>query len=476
MGRRGAKTKFSQEQLVYLEDFFSKFQDAQRRNKLSKFWQKAESGYFEKWPEEDELGIVIPPPDDGSAEPQPQMSDEDAALLGKATDARKKQIRSWFNNRGQKVKREQAAVDGSKQGSLVIGLFKNLKKKTRWLQEIEIYQKRNRATIEKAVKAALALGRRNIDSSSSDSSSDSSDSESSSSDSSDSQSSDSDTAGNSPHEAGRFKKTTKAKVKLDRQARSKGMSVRRRVVAELFEKESEEEKVNVCQVYEAQEAAPKNEEFDKPTEERTPEEIQSAIDELSGIIGEFHAAIYRMTGWLGVTVLGGPMPEQGGSISQKTYSSGQSPAGLSLPQSLPDWERVLQGTGQWLKRVNMANGNGEGREVRRARAITKKPSSNNIPVVPEAPAPTPVPAKEKGKLPKATKPKKISKKTATVVADASAADLADIYGAAAADFAPSLPDPIDHIDTAATAMPPQDNIDQNWTETYNTTGEWGKAH
>ncbi|KAJ7041700.1 hypothetical protein C8F04DRAFT_1176795 [Mycena alexandri] len=69
-------------------------QDAQCRNKLSKFWQKAESGYFEKWPEEDELGIVIPPPDDGSAEPQPQMSDEDAALLGKATDARKKQITS----------------------------------------------------------------------------------------------------------------------------------------------------------------------------------------------------------------------------------------------------------------------------------------------------------------------------------------------------------------------------------------------
>ncbi|KAJ7761418.1 hypothetical protein B0H16DRAFT_1719583 [Mycena metata] len=390
------------------------------------------------------------------------MSDEDAARLGEATAARKRQIKSWFNNRGQKTKREQTGVDGGKQGSLAIRLFKNLKKKTRRLQEIEIYQKRNRAKIRKAVKAALVRAGRN---------SDSDDSGSSSSDDSDS-SSDSDTeSSDPPHtdnlpKAGRFKKTTaKAKVKLDR---SKGLSVRRKVVAELFENESEEEKANVRQAYEAQEAAPKDEEFEKSAGERTPEEIQSAIDELGGIIGEFHAAIYRVTGWLGVTVLGGPMPEEGGSISQKTYSSGESPAGLSLPQSLQDWDRVLAGTGQWLKRVNS-------REVRKARAITRTKADDTsaiLTVVPKVSTPAPAPATEKGKgkLPKAPKTKRISQKMATVVADASAADVAAVYGAAAADFAPSLrdpDDPMEGVDATGNDVLAQDNI--NWTSPASTS-------
>ncbi|KAF7326719.1 hypothetical protein MSAN_02499900 [Mycena sanguinolenta] len=116
------------------------------------------------------------------------------------------------------------------------------------------------------------------------------------------------------------------------------MRVRRKVVQKLWKHATAAEKAAVREMYVQQQAHVVDDLFDKPIEDRTPEEIQSAIDELPGIIAEFHAGIYTMTGWLGVTLLGGPTPEERGAVTQKTYCSGTSPAGLTLAESLQDWD------------------------------------------------------------------------------------------------------------------------------------------
>lgn len=87
---RGAKSKFSAEQLKWLEIQLPTFENAQRREKTTAFWPKMEQAFFGKWDEETAQGIELPVPDDGSAEPAPSMSDEDKILLGKATEKRKR--------------------------------------------------------------------------------------------------------------------------------------------------------------------------------------------------------------------------------------------------------------------------------------------------------------------------------------------------------------------------------------------------
>lgn len=87
---RGRKSKWNKEQLDWLLDQYPAFEDAQRRNKLLRFWVRMEGAFFKKWPEEDVLGIAPVAPDDGTAEAAPAMSVEDAVRLGAAEKERKK--------------------------------------------------------------------------------------------------------------------------------------------------------------------------------------------------------------------------------------------------------------------------------------------------------------------------------------------------------------------------------------------------
>ncbi|KAJ7021498.1 hypothetical protein C8F04DRAFT_1273616 [Mycena alexandri] len=456
---RGRKTKFGPDRVEWLLDQFPDFENAQRNSRLPAFWSKMERGFFKKWSEETALGLEQPAPDDGSAEAAPPMPEEDVVLLGKATTKRKKQLKSWFNNNGQKLKRSGDTISIGKQGSLAVRLFKSLVKKRRRLQEVEIYQKRNRDKIRKAVEYAKSkVGMSSSDSSSSESDSSESGSESDSdgsgsesdssesgsesdsdgsgseSDSASSNSDDGDAPGGSSSNAagGRFKKKMSAskRVKLDRRGRAQAMSLRRRVAQALFEKESEEEKAIVRKLYLEQKGHGEDDhELNKSAEERTPEQIQAAIDELEGIVAEFHAAIFKMTGWVGVSVLGGPTPEEKGSITQKTFASGESPAGLTLPASLPHWDHVLQGTGQWLKRLDY-------RAVRKAHALTAKPDAPEFSSATDPPPPVTQQAvpqsnnttTKKAKAP--AKPKKLGKKAAAAAAATASADWVDVYGPA----------------------------------------------
>ncbi|KAJ6505089.1 hypothetical protein C8R45DRAFT_1069954 [Mycena sanguinolenta] len=311
--KRGAPSKWNAEQQEFLLDQYHVFESAQRTNKLPDFWPKMEREFFKRWPEQDVLGIIVTE-DDGSAEDPTTMSREDAKRLGEAEKSRKKQLASWFNNQGQKIKRQRDTVAPSKSGSLAAKLFKQLSKKRRRLQEVEIFQKRNKRLIDDAVQAKLKKAKKNGDDSSDDDDSSSDDNDDSSSSEHSSTSSDDD---NNDHSDSDNEGAT-SKPKMDIKRRAKVMRVRRKIVQKLWKNATAAEKATVREIYTQQQAHVVEDIFDKPIGERTPEEIQSALDELPGIVAEFHAGIFAMTGWLGVTLLGGPTPEEGGAVTQKT--------------------------------------------------------------------------------------------------------------------------------------------------------------
>ncbi|KAJ6449869.1 hypothetical protein C8R45DRAFT_947148 [Mycena sanguinolenta] len=339
---RGRKSKWTAEQLEFLMRKFSAFESAQRATQLPDFWAKMEREFFELWPEEDVLGIVVAE-DDGSGEGPGAMAMEDTKRLGEVTAP----TGSWFNNQSQKVKRQMDTVTPSKSGGLAAKLFKQLSKKRRRLQEVEIFQKRNKQLIDDTVKAKLAKRKKKAksgDNSSSDNDESSSDGESSNSSSDDgdsssssdddhiSDSSDDDNHSYSDSEAGRSK-ASGSKPKMDLKARSKAMRLQRKVVQKLWKHATAAEKAMVREIYVQQQAHVVDDVFDKPIEDRSPEEIQSALDELPGIVAEFHAGVYAMTGWLGVTLLSGPMPNEGGAILLGR---------LTLADSIQDWDRVIR--------------------------------------------------------------------------------------------------------------------------------------
>ncbi|KAJ7113456.1 hypothetical protein C8R44DRAFT_741055 [Mycena epipterygia] len=410
---RGRKSKMDTEQTAWLEERYARLLVKQRRGTLPKFWVEMEADWFKVWPEEDELHIeMIPNPEDPDGELM--MSPEDTIALGKSTTKRKKQLHAWFNNRNQKMKKTQDGVDGGgdTSGKLAAQLFNGLDKKSRRWQHVEIWQKRNKARFEAAVQAALRKmakkkGPADDDGNASDNSD--SDTSSSSDDDSDSDSdATSDTNSNAGGRAkGKVRRETEARVKMDNKARSVGMSVKRKVACEMWEAETGEEREAVLKMYDEQEVpGSKENAFGKIAEERTPEELQDAIDELDGILAEFHAGIKRVTGWVGVTLLGGPMPEEGGRIMTKAIYSGLSPAGLSLSQSVADWETTLTASGQFFKRCFS-------REVRRSYALPSKDltdSSPGAPTAPAAPSPSPTSSKKKAKRPENKAPAKVAKK------------------------------------------------------------------
>ncbi|KAJ7844327.1 hypothetical protein B0H13DRAFT_2364293 [Mycena leptocephala] len=88
---RGRVSKFSPEQLLFLvNDYYPNFAKAQCESRLPKFWTKVENAFFERWPENEAQGIVIPE-DDGTAEGEvPGLSEEDRKALGEAEKERKK--------------------------------------------------------------------------------------------------------------------------------------------------------------------------------------------------------------------------------------------------------------------------------------------------------------------------------------------------------------------------------------------------
>ncbi|KAJ7453519.1 hypothetical protein FB451DRAFT_1373823 [Mycena latifolia] len=72
-------------------------------------------------------------------------------------------------------------------------------------------------------------------------------------------------------------------------------------------------------------------------EERTPEQYQHAIDQIGPVYGRIHEATIEEAGWMGMSIMGGPMPRRGGQISMKVICFGKTPNGNTFETSHPDF-------------------------------------------------------------------------------------------------------------------------------------------
>ncbi|KAJ7234266.1 hypothetical protein C8J57DRAFT_1575395 [Mycena rebaudengoi] len=157
-------------------------------------------------------------------------------------------------------------------------------------------------------------------------------------------------------------------------AKALQMRMRTRLVEEMWDGESEQERERCTVLAEMEEV----ETVPTHTEgERTPAEYQVAINELDAVMVKVHGAVDSMAGWKGFTVVGGPHPKFGGSMSVKITCFGVSSGGNNFRQSHPTWEdSVVRPFQDWLKQVYPT-------DVRKARALVEKTGTPTDAAAPE---------------------------------------------------------------------------------------------
>ncbi|KAJ7769737.1 hypothetical protein B0H14DRAFT_2632701 [Mycena olivaceomarginata] len=155
---------------------------------------------------------------------------------------------------------------------------------------------------------------------------------------------------------------TKDRVDMNRKLR---MTLQRTTVTEMFEAESEAVKNDVHK-----EMAVLNEERARTVEEnngegeRTPEQMQHGIDQLTEVVEKVLSAIGRETGWHACLLVGGPSPRrEGGGISTKTICLGTTPLGADFQAFHTNFDKhVKTEFAKYLKRAFP-------QEVRKSRAL-----------------------------------------------------------------------------------------------------------
>ncbi|KAJ7817189.1 hypothetical protein B0H14DRAFT_3474821 [Mycena olivaceomarginata] len=133
--------------------------------------------------------------------------------------------------------------------------------------------------------------------------------------------------------------TPEERVDRIKEGHRRQMALKRAVTQRLYNESPEEEKTAVEHIYLAQEQKTKKR---KGKKSETPEEFQMGLDQLGPVLKEFHTAVTDMTGWVGGTVLVGPVPKEGGKIGTQSYCHGATIAGQTLDQAHPRWgEQVV---------------------------------------------------------------------------------------------------------------------------------------
>ncbi|KAJ7805225.1 hypothetical protein B0H14DRAFT_3485277 [Mycena olivaceomarginata] len=288
---RGPKTKHSPVQTAYLESHLLEF--LAKQPNLATFWPTVERGYLALWPEEPNLGLPIA---DRSIEDS-GLTDAKQKLLGDTETKTTGMIHNWFNNRAQKQKRLANAPASSSAASttmeqLVSALLGGTGGK-RKKQAREIWQKRNGSLI----KAALA--------------------------------------------------ETDFTSLMPPPGTRQQMIVRRRIKKELFEEASDGEMDEVRKIYALQTV-----EKAVPTKSETPEEFQKGLDNLDPLMKTFHGLVTHLMGWVGTTMLTGPMPRANGQIATQSYCHGTTLSGHSMAESVSSWnEGFLVPLQQFGKKV-----------------------------------------------------------------------------------------------------------------------------
>ncbi|KAJ7469196.1 hypothetical protein FB451DRAFT_1560174 [Mycena latifolia] len=293
------------EQTSWLDGWLKDYITRQAEHKLHIFWPAMFEAWFRQFPEYPALGL--PMPNDPSAR---ELTEDELVLLGDAIKLRRKRLRNWFRNHRAKVKNSSTAP------SVVIRKLFNIDttKRHRAHKPVELFQKRNKEQIDLEIeRERKGLAGKSVEAEGED------------------DDSGSDTG-----------KSSKARVKKNK---SEHMLLRMRVVNALFADAAQEELDEIDaeiarekEVIQAEEVA--KESLDTSVAKtRSPEELQSGIDQLDGVFKELHHATYNAAGWVGMTILGGPNPRLEGELSVKIICFGETPAGNDFEDVCVDFDK-----------------------------------------------------------------------------------------------------------------------------------------
>ncbi|KAG2112110.1 hypothetical protein DEU56DRAFT_919893 [Suillus clintonianus] len=254
----------SSEQKDYLESQFSEFLKHQLQGTLLNFWSTVSVEFLTRWPE---INVLYP---DHS-----ELSEAENVVLGKAVDARKKQIKNWFNYRSRKGGRSQLnALTKS-----ITKMISNKAKGTRVHTEVEIFSKMNydtavRSQIKEKIESGLLV-------------------------------------------------TKNDKLLAVRESTKAAYEAAPPEIRTLCKEKAAEERETRASVMlsDAAIGPPTNAQYAK------------ALEECIGPISQFFDAMRQLTGWEWTVIGGGPDPRLGGMLNVSSYHTGVNQSGLTWKQA-----------------------------------------------------------------------------------------------------------------------------------------------
>ncbi|KAJ6556334.1 hypothetical protein B0H19DRAFT_1262406 [Mycena capillaripes] len=339
MSGAGAQQWTTEEQRVYLYDKLAAYltaQDQQNEASLSRFWGTLNTGWFERWPEEPALGLPIPV----LGTPAVPMTDDQLMMLGKATQKTKDRLKTWMRYRERRHRNGAAPSAGPPPATnrkTKRFLFRLLKrtKATRPLRAVEMYQKMFGAKI-KAEVLLQGYGLLNEEVETERAAAEAAEAAAA--------------AGHVDVRVLNEAETKDAELQADliilarvRKNRSARMKLYISTSSQLYAGESAEIKAQVeaaTAEYNAKRSIGSADADDDA--ERTPEEYQHAIDQLNHVLAKVTETVMLETGWVGMVLLGGPMPRRGGQISAKTFCFGQTAHGNDYQGSHPNFDENVK--------------------------------------------------------------------------------------------------------------------------------------
>ncbi|KAJ7291347.1 hypothetical protein C8J57DRAFT_1587314 [Mycena rebaudengoi] len=280
----------------------------QTEGKLHLFWGPMFEGFLWRFPEHTKL--QLPSAEATDSIPARALTSEERSKLAAAIERRKKQIATWFHYQRKKIQ-EGVGADAANvenEMSLASALF-GKETRTRVHQAIKCFQKRQPELIRKRLEL---VGYNSV---SMESLLDASD----------------DWADTS--------KSTRAG--LNKRNKSQKMQLRMRTIAVLWDEASPEERAKCKEMVEKERAELLVMEAENKLKEKTPESRQRRIDELGPMLGKVLNVAQRETGWVGMTILGGPHPRIGGELSVKILCTGETPEGNDFQFSFPKFNEVI---------------------------------------------------------------------------------------------------------------------------------------
>ncbi|KAJ7480487.1 hypothetical protein B0H11DRAFT_2280527 [Mycena galericulata] len=294
-------------QKAFLEGWVPDYIRRQAERKLHLFWAPMMETWFKQFAEHTTLDLSLPNDANGRT-----LTPDELATLGAAILARKGQLENWFRNRRKSIGNASGST-ATATSATVKNIFKiSIPKRRRAHQPIEIFQKNHQGEIRDALTAA---GYDDLN--------------------------EAKMADDIDEGTDESEDTVVARIKA---TKSKRMRLRTQVVQDLWKEVSEAER----ELIEAEVAKEKEElrEEDGEREEKsgaqkstTPAELQDGVDALEGVYSEIHKATYNASGWVGMTIMGGPNPRMGGDLSVKIICFGETPAGNDFEDSCVDFDK-----------------------------------------------------------------------------------------------------------------------------------------